>query len=48
MKFTDFLIVLCGVLLNAVAQLLLKAGVNSVGRIAGARSTARGPGRRWR
>jgi multidrug transporter EmrE-like cation transporter len=31
MNATSFALVLCGVLLNAVAQLLLKAGTNSVG-----------------
>ena len=35
MKTADFLIVLAGVLLNAVAQLLLKAGAGAVGPIAG-------------
>ncbi|MEO7007778.1 MAG: SMR family transporter [Caldimonas sp.] len=35
MKATDLFIVLGGVLLNAVAQLLLKAGAASVGPIAG-------------
>ena len=33
MKALDFLWVLSGVLLNAVAQLLLKAGANSAGEI---------------
>lgn len=33
MKIADFLLILCGVLLNAGAQLLLKAGAMSVGRI---------------
>jgi multidrug transporter EmrE-like cation transporter len=33
MKVLDFLWVLSGVLLNAVAQLLLKAGANSAGEI---------------
>jgi multidrug transporter EmrE-like cation transporter len=33
MKLVDFLLVLTGVLLNAAAQLLLKAGANSVGPI---------------
>jgi multidrug transporter EmrE-like cation transporter len=31
MNATSFILVLCGVLLNAAAQLLLKAGTNSVG-----------------
>jgi len=31
MSVPSFLLVLCGVLLNAAAQLLLKAGTNSVG-----------------
>ena len=31
MNATPFILVLCGVLLNAAAQLLLKAGTNSVG-----------------
>ncbi len=31
MTVTSFLLVLCGVLLNAAAQLLLKAGTNAVG-----------------
>ncbi|MEO8005861.1 MAG: 4-amino-4-deoxy-L-arabinose transferase, partial [Betaproteobacteria bacterium] len=31
MTATPFVLVLCGVLLNAAAQLLLKAGTNSVG-----------------
>jgi multidrug transporter EmrE-like cation transporter len=35
MKFPDLAIVLFGVLLNAVAQLLLKAGAGAVGPIAG-------------
>ena len=35
MKPTDLLVVLSGVMLNAVAQLLLKAGANSVGPIGG-------------
>ncbi len=35
MKLTDLLIVLSGVLLNAVAQLMLKAGAAAVGPIAG-------------
>ena len=35
MKITDFLFVLTGVLLNAVAQLLLKSGANAVGPING-------------
>lgn len=35
MRFPDLLIVLTGVLLNAVAQLLLKAGAGSVGPIGG-------------
>lgn len=35
MKFPDLAIVLFGVLLNAVAQLLLKAGASAVGPIAG-------------
>ncbi|MBV8619755.1 MAG: EamA family transporter [Curvibacter sp.] len=35
MKITDFLFVLAGVLLNAVAQLLLKSGANAVGPIHG-------------
>lgn len=35
MKPTDFALVLAGVLLNAAAQLLLKAGANSVGPIGG-------------
>ena len=35
MKLPDLLIVLAGVLLNAVAQLLLKAGASSVGPIGG-------------
>ena len=38
MKIQDILIVLTGVLLNAVAQLLLKAGAGSVGRIDGWRA----------
>lgn len=33
MKGADFLWVICGVLLNAVAQLLLKAGASSTGPI---------------
>ena len=33
MKPADFALVLLGVLLNAAAQLLLKAGANSVGPI---------------
>jgi multidrug transporter EmrE-like cation transporter len=33
MKITDFFLILTGVLLNAGAQLLLKAGAMSVGRI---------------
>ena len=35
MKLTDFLIILSGVLLNAVAQLLLKSGAAAVGPIGG-------------
>lgn len=35
MRVMDFVIVMAGVLLNAVAQLLLKAGAGSVGPIAG-------------
>ena len=35
MKFTDLTLVLAGVLLNAVAQLMLKAGANAAGRIDG-------------
>lgn len=35
MKPTDLLIVLSGVFLNAIAQLLLKAGAGAVGPIAG-------------
>ena len=35
MRLPDMLIILAGVLLNAVAQLLLKAGASSVGPIAG-------------
>lgn len=35
MKFADLIIVLAGVLLNAVAQLLLKAGAASVAPITG-------------
>lgn len=35
MKFTDFLLVLVGVGLNAAAQLLLKAGASAVGAISG-------------
>ena len=35
MKPADFALVLLGVLLNAAAQLLLKAGANSVGPISG-------------
>jgi multidrug transporter EmrE-like cation transporter len=35
MKLSDLMIVMFGVLLNAVAQLLLKAGAGSVGPIAG-------------
>lgn len=35
MKFTDFLLVLAGVGLNAAAQLLLKAGASAVGAISG-------------
>ena len=33
MKLVEFTLILTGVLLNAVAQLLLKAGTNSVGHI---------------
>jgi len=33
MKFTDLLLVLAGVLLNAAAQLMLKAGASAVGAI---------------
>ncbi|MCS6765614.1 MAG: SMR family transporter [Candidatus Protistobacter heckmanni] len=33
MKFSSFAFILTGVLLNAVAQLLLKAGTNAVGAI---------------
>lgn len=33
MKLTDFLLVLAGVLLNAAAQLMLKAGASAVGAI---------------
>ncbi len=35
MRVPDFLIILTGVLLNAVAQLLLKAGASAVGPIGG-------------
>jgi drug/metabolite transporter (DMT)-like permease len=35
MKITDFLFVLAGVLLNAAAQLMLKAGASAVGPIHG-------------
>lgn len=35
MKFTDLLLVLAGVGLNAAAQLLLKAGASAVGAISG-------------
>ena len=35
MKTPDLLLILVGVFLNAVAQLLLKAGTNSVGAIGG-------------
>jgi multidrug transporter EmrE-like cation transporter len=34
MSSVSFFLILCGVLLNAAAQLLLKAGVNAVGRFA--------------
>ena len=44
MKAADFVWVLGGVLLNAVAQLLLKAGANSAGRI----SLAAGMPALWR
>jgi multidrug transporter EmrE-like cation transporter len=41
MKLPDLLIVLTGVLLNAIAQLLLKAGAASVGSIQGWRALSR-------
>jgi drug/metabolite transporter (DMT)-like permease len=44
MKFADFLWVLSGVLLNAVAQLMLKAGASSVGHI----TMDAGPAALWR
>lgn len=44
MKGADFVWVLGGVLLNAVAQLLLKAGASSAGQI----SVAAGPAVLWR
>jgi multidrug transporter EmrE-like cation transporter len=34
MNFTSFMLVLAGVLLNAAAQLLLKAGTNAIGAFA--------------
>ena len=44
MKVIDFLWILSGVLLNAAAQLLLKAGANSVGEI----SMSAGASALWR